>query len=608
MDGEADMHKRKQDRLSRVPEGAVLGVSIAIVLVIGGLSYSSARSAERASTELNLARNVANLDQELLSALKDAETGQRGFLLTGREPYLEPYSRAVSVVPGLLKRLESLTQPAPDQSEILKTIEPLVAAKLSELKQTIDLRRANNSAQALAIVNGDTGKAFMDDIRTRCAALDRIVDQRLVRFTTAADSSSSRLRIVATVGSALLLAFLAISTATIFRGLNRRDELYGELFESERKLAVTLSSIADGVISTDASARIIFLNPVAEHLTGWRQSEGVGRPVTEVFRIVNEMTRQVVANPLEEAMAEGRAAGLANHTTLIARDGREIFIDDSAAPIRNETGNLIGGVLVFRDISERRKSEQELAQSALALQRSNEELQQFAFAASHDLRSPLRSMSSMAELLEAQFSDKLGEYGSRIVGYITDAAARMTRLIDDLLALARETGLDRETPDATSMQDAFNAACNSLHAEIEEAGATITASPLPLVAARDTHVVLVLQNLLANALKYRASAPPRIDVSAVQKESEWIIGVKDNGIGIDPQFADQIFQPFKRLHGQEYEGTGIGLWSCKKIVSAYGGRIWVESAAGNGCTFFFSLPAASLPSTTATAGTATASA
>src|SRR5580704_3956488 len=172
---ETDMHKRKQDRLSRVPEGVVLGASIAIVFVIGVLSYNSARSAERASAELNLGRNVANLDQELLSALKDAETGQRGFLLTGRELYLEPYNRSLSVVPGLLKRLESLTQSAPDQSEILKTIEPLVAAKLRELQQTIDLRRSNNSAQALAIVAEDTGKAIMDGIRTRCAALRWIV-------------------------------------------------------------------------------------------------------------------------------------------------------------------------------------------------------------------------------------------------------------------------------------------------------------------------------------------------------------------------------------------------------------------------------------------------
>lgn len=143
------------------------------------------------------------------------------------------------------------------------------------------------------------------------------------------------------------------------------------------------------------------------------------------------------------------------------------------------------------------------------------------------------------------------------------------------------------------MHDVLNLACAGLRGEIEAAGATITASSLPLVAARDTHVLLVLQNILSNALKYRGTLPPVIEVSAVRNNSDWIISVKDNGIGIDPQYFEQIFEPFKRLHGREYEGTGIGLWSCKKIVSGYGGRIWVESPAGKGSIFFFSLPAIS---------------
>ena len=197
----------------------------------------------------------------------------------------------------------------------------------------------------------------------------------------------------------------------------------------------------------------------------------------------------------------------------------------------------------------------------------------------------------MAQLLEKRFGDKLGQDGNQMVRHITDATNRMTRLIEDLLSLATETALPTETRQATPMQDVFEMACAGLREEIEAAGATITAAPLPLVAARDTHILLVLQNILSNALKYRGPAPPAIEVSAVQDNSEWITSVKDNGIGIDPQYFEEIFEPFKRLHGREYEGTGIGLWSCKKIVSGYGGRIWVVSPSGKGSTFFFSLPA-----------------
>jgi PAS domain S-box-containing protein len=587
------MDKRKNDRVTRVPERVVLSISIIVVSAIGGLSYINARSADRASAALTTARSVVKLDNELLSAIKDAETGQRGFLLSGQEQYLDPYNRALSAVPGLLSQLESATRSTPDQNQQVKRIEPLVAVKFAELKQTIDLRRSNNTAQALAIVNAGTGKAAMDEIRVRCQTLYQLADQRLLRFDAIASLNTSRLRIVATVGSGLLLAFLLITIATVFRGLDRRDELFAQAFANEKRLAVTLASIGDAVIATDASAKITILNPVASQLTGWREEDARGRHISEVLRMVNETTRDAVENPLLRALAEGKAVGLANHTKLIARDGGEVFIDDSAAPIRNEGGVIIGGVLIFRDISEQRQSEYEITQSRIALQRSNEELQQFAFVASHDLKSPLRLVNTMAQLLEKRFGDKLGPDGSAMVSHITEATDRMTRLIEDLLSLATETALPAQTLQATPMQDVFNMVCAGLREEIEVAGATITAGPLPLVAARDTHVLLVLQNVLSNAVKYRDTVPPDIEVSAVRENSEWIISVKDNGIGIDPRYFEQIFEPFKRLHGREYEGTGIGLWSCKKIVSGYSGRIWVESPAGKGSTFFFSLPAVS---------------
>ena len=272
----AKLDKRKQDRQSRVPEFIILCLSITIVVAIGTLSYSNARSAESASGELNLARNVVNLNAELLSALKDAESGQHGFLLTGQEQFLEPYSQRLSVIPELFMKLLQLTQPIPDERELVKAIEPLVTAKLSELRETVDLRRSGNSKKALEIVDTAAGKVMMDDIQARSAALGELAERRLGRFTAIADRSSSRLRFAGTAGSALLLAFLIISAATIFRGLSRRDELFSQAFENARRLTVTVSSIAGGVIATDAAARISILNPGcrATHWSAARRQRG----------------------------------------------------------------------------------------------------------------------------------------------------------------------------------------------------------------------------------------------------------------------------------------------------------------------------------------------
>jgi CHASE3 domain sensor protein len=193
---------QKQDRQSRAPEIIILCVSILIVLTIGGLSGVSSATSAKASAELSLAREIGKLNSALLSTVKDAETGQRGSLLTGRQQYLEPYNQATSATPSLLKRLEALTEMVPDQAQRLNSIKPLVAEKLNELQQTIDLRRSRNIAHALQVVDAGRGKAVMDRLRSICAVVDRVADERSAQLTSVTDLNSSRLRQAGTVGSA----------------------------------------------------------------------------------------------------------------------------------------------------------------------------------------------------------------------------------------------------------------------------------------------------------------------------------------------------------------------------------------------------------------------
>ena len=566
------MYRKPKAHFSRTLEAAILAVAILIVLAIGTLSYFNAAHTRRRVVQLRMTRDIQKLNTQLLVEVTNAETGQRGFLLTGQDRYLQPYNRATSAIPEILRHLESRAAPVPDQAQRIRAVHSLIAAKLAELKETVDLGRSKNMTQAVANVRAGRGEALMEDIRARCSEINQVAEARVAEFNAASDLSTLQLRIGSSLGSVLLLGLVFLSAIIISRGFQRREELIQEAQATRELLATTLSSIADAVISTEAQA-------------------ASGRRVTEVFSIAGGTGNDKVANPLDRALTQVEAVSLENPAKLMACDGREIFIDESAARIRDADGQVIGAVLVFRDVSEKRRSELDLAESAAALKRSNEELQQFAFAASHDLRSPLNSVNSIAQLLARRFGQALGRDGNEMIGYITEGVGRMSRLVEDLLALALASRMAEDVTRPTSMEDAFQAALQGLSAEIQKSGAAITSTTLPLVAAHTTHVVQVMQNILGNALKYRGTETPRIEVSAARDGAEWIVSVKDNGIGFEAKYADQIFQPFKRLHGHEYEGSGIGLSTCKKIVSVYGGRIWAVAEPGKGATFFFTLPA-----------------
>ncbi len=224
------------------------------------------------------------------------------------------------------------------------------------------------------------------------------------------------------------------------------------------------------------------------------------------------------------------------------------------------------------------------------LGRVNDDLKQFAFAASHDLQEPLRMITIYSEILVKGHRDQLTGEAALCVDVITKSAEHMRDLLTDLLSYT-ELGEDQEEADEPiNLNAIFERATENLRAAIEESSALITCSDLPTVRGRDTRFVQLFQNLIGNAIKYRGEVPPRITVSAEQGKDEWCFAVSDNGIGIDSQYYQTIFGVFKRLHGKTVSGTGIGLAICQRVVSRYGGRIWVESQVGHGTTFHFTLP------------------
>jgi chemotaxis family two-component system sensor kinase Cph1 len=268
---------------------------------------------------------------------------------------------------------------------------------------------------------------------------------------------------------------------------------------------------------------------------------------------------------------------------------RLVMVDISARK-QAEQATLQANQELAQANQELAQANQELAQANVELARSNADLEQFAYAASHDLIEPLRSVTSSVQLLQKRYAGHLDARANTFIAHAVSGAARMQALITDLLTFARING-DAQQPGPVSMEAALTDACANLATAIAAAGAHLTHDPLPQVRAKSSQMTQLLQNLLANAIKFRGDKPAVVHVGARQKGDEWILSVADQGIGIEPKYFNRIFQLFKRLHTrEEYAGTGIGLSLCKKIVERQGGRIWVESEVGQGATFYFTLP------------------
>jgi chemotaxis family two-component system sensor kinase Cph1 len=270
-------------------------------------------------------------------------------------------------------------------------------------------------------------------------------------------------------------------------------------------------------------------------------------------------------------------------------DGTTFLSLGFATSMRNERGELIGYQSTNLDVTKERDALARLQAATTELARSNKELEQFAYVASHDLQEPLRMVSSYTQLLAQRYEGQLDEKAKKYIAYAVDGSVRMQRLINDLLTYSR-ISTRGQSPQPVDAHAVLGEALRNLYAAIEESGGIVTNDDLPTVRVDASQLLQVFQNLIANAVKFRGETPPHIHISAQEQGGEWLFSVRDNGIGIDPQFADRLFVIFRRLHTrEEYPGTGIGLAVCKRIVERHGGRIWFESEPGKGATFFFTI-------------------
>ncbi len=367
--------------------------------------------------------------------------------------------------------------------------------------------------------------------------------------------------------------------------------------ESLQRLAAIVESSDDAIIGDTLDGTITSWNHGAERMYGYTAGEVVGQPISI-------LVPPDCSNEVPQLLDRIRRGERLEHyeTIRIRKDGRPVTVSMTLSPIKDASGQIVGASIIARDITERRRAEQELnqyrehleelvAQRTDELARSNKDLEQFAYVASHDLQEPLRMVAGYLELLRDRYQGRLDDKADKYIGYAVDGAERMSVLIRDLLAYSR-VNTRGEQLQPVNAQEALDFALRNLRSAVEDSKATITHDPLPVVRADRTQLAQVFQNLVGNAIKFRCpDRPPRIHISAGQDHGQRLFAVQDNGIGFKEEYKEKLFLIFQRLHSRgKYPGTGIGLAICKRIVERHGGRIWAAGEPDKGSIFYFTIP------------------
>jgi PAS domain S-box-containing protein len=358
---------------------------------------------------------------------------------------------------------------------------------------------------------------------------------------------------------------------------------------AERKFQLAVEACPSGILMIDMSGKIVLVNAELERQFGYDRAELIGN---NVDLLLPERLGQVHAqHRLQFKQAPSvRSMGAGRDLYGRRKDGTEIPVEIGLNPINAVDGAMVLATVI--DITARKQAEATFEAHNEQLRRSNAELEQFAYVASHDLQEPLRMVASFTQLLEDRYGDKLDDKARKYIGYAVEGAKRMQTLVRDLLAYSRVTSVEKVLK-AVDSAAVVAAETERLSALIRESGAKVLVRPLPVVISDELELGQVFQNLIGNAVKFRPpDRPPRIEISAERQDRMWEFSVADNGIGIDEKFSERIFQMFQRLHERSrYDGSGIGLSIAKKIIERHGGRIWFVSVPGQGATFHFTLPA-----------------
>jgi PAS domain S-box-containing protein len=508
------------------------------------------------------------------SILKDTEIGQRGFLYTGDSKYLTPYHLAVAQIQSHIEHLAQLTADNPRQQANIVQLRNLIQDKLAELAQTITLYQSGKADEAKAVVLSDVGILKMDDIRK---LIDRMEEEEAsLQVTRLAAYRKSIQTTTACIFLASLIAALGLLMLAyyIIREMNLRERHARQIQDREEWFRVTLTSLGDGVIATDKDGRVTFLNPIAEQLTGVSVAQAKGRIIQEVFPIFNESTHRPVENPVKKVMELGHIVGLANHTVLRNTNGTLTPIEDSAAPIRDGRDNLIGVVLVFRDATYERKSQEVL--------RKTEKLAaaaRLSATVAHEINNPLEAIGNLLYL--AKETPGMPDFAAQQLELAEQELERVSHITRQTLGFYRES----KVPDPIDVPALIESVLRLYSNKFKTKNIVIERSfgECPPIQGLEGELKQAMSNLISNAADaVSENGTIRIILSCIEISSGRVVQVmiEDDGPGIAAEHIDQIFEPF--FTTKKDVGTGLGLWVTREIVDRHGGTIRVRSEKDKG--------------------------
>jgi PAS domain S-box-containing protein len=516
----------------------------------------------------------------MLSPLESAE----GTLVTAAIRDISVRKAAEEHLAQMEGRYRGLLEAAPDAMVVVNQAGEIVLLNVQAEKQ-FGYRRDELVGQKVKniIPEGFAERIIADGTRTAAEALAQQIGTGIELSGQRKDKTEFPIEIML---SPLESAEGTLVTAAI-RDISVRKAAEKHLAQMEGRYRGLLEAAPDAMVVVNQAGEIVLLNVQAEKQFGYRRDALVGQKVKNI--IPEGFAERLIADALrttEDALAQQIGTGI--ELSGRHKNGSEFPIEIMLSPLESSTGILVTAAI--RDITTRKTAEANLLQKVAELNRSNEELGQFAYIASHDLQEPLRMVASYTQLLSRRYKGKLDSDADEFIAFAVDGAGRMQRLIQDLLAFSRVGTKGRDLL-ITSSEEALAQAIINLRGAIEQSGAQVTHDPLPTVMADETQLIQLFQNLIGNGIKYQKNGVPMVHVSASKSGGEtYTFSVQDNGLGIDSQYFEKIFGMFQRLHKrEEFAGTGIGLAICKKIVERHGGKISVESAVGQGSTFRFGL-------------------
>lgn len=585
--------KRTLSRAILLPLLVITALAGVAVWQVGSL-LSAVRWVDHTDRVISQAR----LTQQQIT---DMRTGRRSYMLTGDPQFLQLYQRTEASFDATLERLQQLTADNQDQQQRLTRIRADYAQWATSMLQEEALHKQGKTTPSNVYIMRT--KPMMDDLRKQFDDLISVEESLRYARTRATQQATARALVIA-LGMALLfgllLAFLNHRQLLTLSGNYERSFALAQsrteaLRASEEQLATTLRSIGDGVIATDAQGRITFLNAVAERLTGWRQSEAHGKDLHEVFTIVHEQTRQPVESPVTKVIRDGMVIGLANHTLLLSRDGTETAIDDTGAPIRNDQNDLLGVVLVFHDVTERKRLETQLLQA-----QKLESVGRLAGGIAHDFNNLLTAILGHTEMAEEEFDADCAVH-VHLCG-IRQAGERAADLTRQLLAFARRQVIEPKVIDLNALILSLDTLLRRLIGENIEI-VFLLASGLNAVKVDTGQFTQILVNLVINARDAMLDGGKiTIETSNATLDADYahqhdgvepgeyvLLAISDTGTGIEEAIRLHIFEPFFTTK-EKGRGTGLGLATVYGIVKQAGGHIWLYSEPGKGTTFKIYLP------------------